>query len=74
MADIYAVQILKVYIRFLLALADSAFGRLNYDILVRYLTGLAIFNRRWTSHQICSEWIVKYPTVKVMVRNLSNLL
>ena len=75
MADIYAVSILKVYVEFLLALADSVFGILNYDQFVRCLNSIRQYSiGEELVHQICSEWIVKYPTLKVIVRELSDLM
>ena len=71
----YSEPILQVYREYVSSVADYARNRSSYDELIRYLKRMQQYTGgKEMVRNLCSEWIVKYPTRKVMVQELSKML
>ena len=67
--------ILQEYFTYVSGIAENARNRSAYDELIRYLKRM----RQYTDgtemvQKLCKTWILKYPTRKVMVQELGELL
>ena len=75
LAEEYAGPILQEYFAYVSGIAEHARNRSAYDELIRYLKRM----RQYTGgteivQNLCKTWILKYPTRKVMVQELGELL
>ena len=71
----YSEPILREYCSYVSALADNARYRSSYDELIRYLKRMQQYNGGHEMvRNLCREWIGKYPTRKVMVKELQAML
>lgn len=73
LAEMYGEQILNVYKDYVILLADDARSRTAYDELSRYLMRMREYaGGEELVRELCREWIEKYPTRKVMIKELSR--
>ena len=75
LAEEYAGPILQEYFAYVSGIAEHARNRSAYDELIRYLKRM----RQYTDgtemvQKLCKTWILKYPTRKVMIQELGELL
>ena len=75
LAEEYSGPILQEYFTYVSGIAENARNRSAYDELIRYLKRM----RQYTDgtemvQKLCKTWILKYPTRKVMVQELGELL
>lgn len=75
LADKYSEQILDFYSEFVSSLAKVACNRSRYDEMNRYLMRMSQFaGGKERVRHLALEWIEMYPTRKVMVQMLENIL
>ncbi len=75
LADNYSEAILEKYREFVKDLAENARNRSRYAEVTSYLRRMQQYRGgREMVHSLCSEWIEKYPTRKIMVEELRKLL
>ena len=75
MAGSYSEPILRRYQDYVVELADYARNRSGYDKLTRYLKRMQQYEGGHEMvRRLCREWIAKYPTRKVMLQELKNVM
>ena len=75
LAEEYSGPILQEYFAYVSGIAEHARNRSAYDGLIRYLRRM----KQYTGgteivKNLCKTWILKYPTRKVLVQELGELL
>ena len=74
-AEEYAGPILQEYFAYVSGIAEHARNRSAYDELIRYLKRMQQYTGGTEIVQnLCMTWILKYPTRKVMIQELGELL
>ena len=72
LSELYSKEILDFYTDYVSELAQYACNRSRYDELIRYLMRMSQYQGgEKTARRLSAEWIAKYPTRKVMVKELS---
>ena len=75
LAEEYSGPILQEYFSYVSNIAEHARNRSAYDELIRYLKRMQQYaGGREIVQNLCKTWILKYPTRKVMVQELGELL
>ena len=75
LAEEYSGPILREYFTYVSGIAENARNRSAYDELIRYLKRMWQYTDGTEIVQnLCKTWILKYPTRKVMVQELGELL
>ena len=75
LAEEYSGPILQEYFTYVSGIAENARNRSAYDELIRYLKRMQQYaGGREIVQNLCKTWILKYPTRKVMVQELGELL
>ena len=75
LAEEYSGPILQEYCTYVSGIAENARNRSAYDELIRYLKRMNQYAGGTEIVQnLCKTWIRKYPTRKVMVQELGELL
>jgi hypothetical protein len=75
LADLYPDQILEQYETYVCAMAERARTRAWYDELLRYLRRMQQYRGgKEVVERLCRNWILAYPTRKVMVSELGKVL
>lgn len=75
LADLYPDQILEQYETYVCAKAEGARNRAWYDELLRYLRRMQQYRGgKEVVERLCRNWILAYPTRKVMVSELGKVL
>lgn len=73
--DQFSERILDLYQKYVSELADYARNRSNYDTLLRYLFRMQHYpGGEEIVKNLCRKWIEMYPTRKVMVQKLRELI
>ena len=75
LAEEYSGPILQEYFSYVSNIAEHARNRSAYDELIRYLKRMNQYaGGKEIVQNMCKTWILKYPTRKVMVQELGELL
>ena len=75
LADLYPDLILEQYENYVCAMAEGARNRAWYDELLRYLRRMQQYRGgKEVVERLCRNWILAYPTRKVMVSELGKVL
>ena len=75
LAEEYSGPILQEYFAYVSGIVEYARNRSAYDELIRYLKRMQQYaGGREIVQNLCKTWILIYPTRKVMVRELRELL